>query len=74
MDMCECVCVLLCVCSLCKEQQETNKQNALLFKMKISCRPKKEVPFSTKWDAALKLKVIFWQFVFIFDAKHGNKP
>ena len=73
MDMCECVCVALCLFSL--QRATRNKQkNALLFKMKISCRPKKEVLFSTKWDAALKLKVIFWQFVFIFDAKHGNKP
>ena len=73
MDMCECACVALCLFSL--QRATRNKQkNALLFKMKISCRPKKEVPFSTKWDAALKLKVIFWQFVFIFDAKHGNKP
>ena len=79
--VCLCVCVceerglgLLCVCSLCKEQQETNKKNALLFKMKISCSPKKEVPFSTKWDAAQKLKIIVCQLVFILDTKRGNEP
>ena len=73
MDMCECVCVALCLFSL--QRATRNKQkNALLFKMKISCRPKKEVPFSTKWDATLKVKIIFWQLVFILDAKCGNEP
>ena len=72
MDMCVCVCVALCLFSL--QRATRNKKNALLFKMNISSRPKKEVPFLTKWDVALKLKVIFWQLVFILDGKRGNEP
>ena len=63
----------LCLFSLQRATRNKHKK-ALLFKMKISCRPKKEVPFSTKWDATLKVKIIFWQLVFILDPKCGNEP
>ena len=45
MDMCECVCVLLYVCSLCKEQQETNKKMLCYSKWKSVVDQKRRCPF-----------------------------